>query len=127
MLPRGSEDIERSKVSSLAPRCHIELRADPPDYFRRVALRGKHPAQKKQIARLHRFHICPERLRRRWELDAKLFQPLLGAGQVGTFMDYHLPALIYRNGGMPQINLASNVIAALRTLETGQGASGSLD
>jgi hypothetical protein len=28
-----------------------------------VALGGKHTTQKKQIARLHRFHICPERLR----------------------------------------------------------------
>ena len=91
MLPRDSEDIERREVSSLAPRFRIELRADPPNYFRRVALRGKHPAQKKQIARLHRFHICSERLRRRWELDAKFFQPLLGAGRAGTFGGYHLP------------------------------------
>src|SRR5260370_12283281 len=91
MLPRDSEDIERREVSSLAPRFHIELRADPPNYLRRVALRGKHPAQKKQIARLHRFHICPERLRRQWELDAKFFQPLLGAGRAGTFGGYHLP------------------------------------
>jgi hypothetical protein len=81
MLPRDSEGIERREVSSLARRFHIELRADPPNYFRRVALRGKHPAQKKQIARPHRFHICPKRLRRRWELDAKFFQPLLGAGR----------------------------------------------
>src|SRR6266852_3268858 len=91
MLPRDSEDIERRELSSLAPRFHIELPADPPTYFPHVALRGKHPAQKKQIARLHRFHICPERLRRRWELDGKFFQPLLGAGRAGNFGGYHLP------------------------------------
>ncbi len=79
MLPRDSEDVERREVSRLAPRFHIELRADAPNEFRGVAFRGKHPAQKKQIARLHRFHIGAERLRRRWELDAKFFQPLLGA------------------------------------------------
>ena len=81
MLPRDSEDIERREVSRLAPRFHIELRADAPNEFRRVAFRGKHPAQKEQIARLHRFHIGAERLRRRRELDAKFFQPLLGAGR----------------------------------------------
>jgi len=31
MLPRDSEDIERREVSSLAPRFHIELRADAPN------------------------------------------------------------------------------------------------
>ena len=91
MLPRDSEDIKRREVSSLAPRFHIELGADPPNYFGRVAIRGKHPAQTKQIARLHRFHICPERLRGWWELHAKFFQPLLGAGREGTFGGYHLP------------------------------------
>src|SRR5712692_6335193 len=92
MLPRDSEDVERREVSRLAPRFHIELRADTPNEFRPVALRGKHPAQKKQIARLHRFHIGAERLRRRRELDAKVFQPLLGAGRPSAFARYHLPA-----------------------------------
>src|SRR6202023_2973123 len=91
MLPRNSEDVERREVCRRAPRFHIELRADAPNEFGHVAFRGKHPAQKKQIARLHRFHICPERLRRRWELDAKFFQPLLGVGRAGTFGGYHLP------------------------------------
>jgi hypothetical protein len=44
-----------------------------------MAFGGQHPAQKKQIARLYRFHICAERLRRRRELNAKFFQPLLAA------------------------------------------------
>ena len=66
-------------MSRLAPRFHIEFRADAPDEFRRAAFRGKHPAQKKQIARLHRFHIGAKRLRRRRKLDAEFFQPLLGA------------------------------------------------
>jgi len=56
-----------------------------------VFARQKHPAQKKQIARLHRFHIRAERLRRRWKLDAKFFQPLFGAGRARAFAGYHLP------------------------------------
>jgi hypothetical protein len=90
MLPRDSEDVERREVSRLAPRFHIELRADAPNEFRPVAFRGKHPAQKKQIARLHRFHVGAERLRGRRELDAKFFQPLLGAGRPRAFAGYHL-------------------------------------
>ena len=47
MLPRDSEGIERREVSSLARRFHIELRADPPNYFRRVGtartLRSRDP------------------------------------------------------------------------------------
>ena len=31
MLPRDGEDIERREVSRLAPRFHIELRADAPN------------------------------------------------------------------------------------------------
>ena len=58
--------------------------------FAFVAFRGKHPAQKKQIARLHRFHIGAERLRRRRELDAKFFQPLLGARRPRDFARYDL-------------------------------------
>jgi hypothetical protein len=55
-----------------------------------VALGGEHPAQEKQIARLHRFHICPEQLRPQRELDAKFFQALLGAGWRGAFAGYYL-------------------------------------
>jgi hypothetical protein len=55
MLPGDSEAIERRKVSRIASRLHVELRADAPDEFRRAAFRRKHPGQKKQIARLHRF------------------------------------------------------------------------
>jgi hypothetical protein len=40
---------------------HIELRADTPNEFRPVAFRGKRHAQKKQIARLRRFHIGAKR------------------------------------------------------------------
>src|SRR5258707_13944835 len=91
MLPRDSEDVERREVSRLAPRFNIDLRADAPNEFRPVAFRGKHPAQKKQIAGLHRFHVDAEWLRRRRELDAKFFQPLLGAGRPRAFAGYHLP------------------------------------
>src|SRR2546421_5851224 len=90
MLPRDSEYIERREVSRLVPRFHIELRADAPNEFGHVAFRGKHPAQKKQIARLHRFHIGTERLRRGRELDTKFFQPLLGTGQPRAFAASHV-------------------------------------
>src|SRR6266849_135272 len=90
MLPRDSEDIERRKVSRFASRFYIEFRADAPNEFRLVAFRGKHPAQKKQIARLHRFHIGAERLRRLRELDAKFFQPLLGTSRPRAFAGSHL-------------------------------------
>src|SRR5258708_6804739 len=91
MFSRDSKDVKRREVSRLAPSFHIELRADAPNEFRRMAFRGKHPAQKKQIARLHCFHIGTERLRRRRELDPKFFQPLLGAGRPRAFAGYHLP------------------------------------
>jgi len=64
MPSRDSEDVERREVSRLAPRFHIDLRSEAPDDFRPAAFGGKHPAQKKQIARLHRFSIFAERLRR---------------------------------------------------------------
>lgn len=51
MLPRDGEDVERREASRLASRFHIDFRADAPNEFRPVAFRGKHPAQKKQIAR----------------------------------------------------------------------------
>jgi len=57
--------------------------------FRRVAFRGKHAAQKEEIARLHRFHIAAERLGWRRELDAKFVQPLLGAGRPRASAGYH--------------------------------------
>ena len=64
MLPRDSEDVEGREVSRLAPRFHVELRADAPDKFRRAAFGGKHPGQKKQVARLHRLRIDAKRLER---------------------------------------------------------------
>jgi hypothetical protein len=48
--------------------------------FRSVAVREKRHAQKKQIARLHRFHIGAERFRRRRELDATFFTTKLTTG-----------------------------------------------
>src|SRR6266480_5596695 len=91
MFSRDSENVERGEVSRLAPRFHIELRADAPNEFRGVAFRRKHPAQKKQIARLHRFHVRAERFRGRRKLDAKFFQPLLCTGRSRAFAGYHLP------------------------------------
>src|SRR5882762_3364875 len=90
MLSRDSENVERREVSRLAPRFHIELRADAPNKFRPMAFRGKHPGQKQQIARLHRFHIGTERLGGRRERDAKFFQPLLSTRWPRAFAGYHL-------------------------------------
>src|SRR5258707_15837631 len=90
MLPRDSEYIERREVSRLAPRFHIELRADAPNEFGHVAFRWKHPAQKKQIARLHRFHIGPERLGGHRKFNAEFLQPLLGAYRPRAFAGHRL-------------------------------------
>jgi len=46
MLPRDSQDVECLEVSCLAPRFHIEFRADAPNEFRPAAFCGKHPGQK---------------------------------------------------------------------------------
>src|SRR5262249_44230248 len=90
MLPRDSEGVERREAPRLAPPFHIELCADAPNEFRPGAFRGKHPTQKEEIARLHRFHIGAERLRRRRELDAKFLQPLLSARRPRALPGYHL-------------------------------------
>src|SRR5713226_9554058 len=88
MLPRNSEDIECSEVSRLAPRPHVELRADAPNEFRPAAFRRKHAGEKKQLAGLNCFHIGAERLGWHGELDAELFQPLLGAFRPRMFAGY---------------------------------------
>jgi len=62
-VPSDSENIERREVSRLASSFHIEFRTDPPNEFRAVAFGGKHATQKKQIARLYRFHVGAEWLR----------------------------------------------------------------
>ena len=72
MLPRDSEGVDRCQVSGLAPRLHLEFCTDAPDEFRFPAYRGKHSGEKEQGARLHRFRVDAEWLRRRWKLDAKL-------------------------------------------------------
>jgi hypothetical protein len=88
MPPRDSEDVERRETSRLAPCFHIEFGAHAANELRPTAFRGKHSGQKKQIARLHRFHIDAKRLRRRWEFDAKVFQPPFGAGRLRAFEGY---------------------------------------
>src|SRR5947208_899992 len=94
MLPRNSEHIERREVSRLVPRFHIELSADASYEFRPSAFRGKHPRQKKQIARLHGFRIHAKRLRGRWELNTELGETVLGGRYVGGHDEYscQLPA-----------------------------------
>jgi hypothetical protein len=72
MLPRDSEAVERCQVRGLASCLDVEFRADAPDEFRFAAYRGKHSGEKEQVARLHRFRVDAEWLRRRWKLDAKL-------------------------------------------------------
>src|SRR5258707_6457172 len=109
MLPSDSEGVERREVCSLASRFHIELRADAPDEFRGAAFRGKHPGQKKQIARLHGLCVDAKRLGRCRKLDAKFFQSLLGAGRPRAFPGYHLPACAPPSTCRisPEVNVAS--------------------
>src|SRR5205807_3801689 len=121
MLPRDSQDVERREVSRLAPRFYIELRADAPNEFRLVAFRGKHPAQKKQIARLHRFHIGAERLRWHRERDAKLSEPLLGAGRRRAVAGYRL----IRRCGVHFSLLASDLIQDQPNVNTKASTPGS--
>jgi len=81
----STEDVECGEFRRLASSVYVEFRADSPNEFRDPAFRGKHPAQKKQIARLHRFRIDPERLRGHRELNAKFFQPLFGVDRPSAF------------------------------------------
>src|SRR6202041_1322418 len=90
MVPRNSEDVERREVGRFAARFYIEFRADSPNERRTPAFRGKHPGQKKQIASLHSFRVCTERLRWCRKLDTKFSQPQFGAGGPGAFARYHL-------------------------------------
>src|ERR1700751_2502571 len=92
MLPRDSQAIERCKTSRPVPRFQIQFRPNASDEFSPLAFGGNHPGQKKQLARLYRFHVDAERFGRRRELYAKFLQPLLGAGRPRAFAGYHLPA-----------------------------------
>jgi len=62
-----------------------------------------------EIAGLHRFCIDAEGLRRCGELDAKFFQPLLGAGRPGACPGHHLPAWAPPSTCRisPEVNVAS--------------------
>src|SRR5258707_6526907 len=88
MLPRNSQDVDGREASRLATLFDVELRADPPDELRSAAFRGEHPAQEKQLARLHRLHIRAEWLGRFGKLEAQFLQPLLGAGGPRLFAGY---------------------------------------
>jgi hypothetical protein len=89
MLARDSEAVERREVSCIASGFHVEFRSDAPNEFRASAFGGKHPGEKQQIARLHRFRIGAERFRRRRELDVKLLQTLLCTGLPRLSGAYH--------------------------------------
>jgi hypothetical protein len=73
MLAGDSEDVEGSELSGLARCFDVKFRTDTANEFRTVAFGGKHAAEKKQIAGLHRFHVGAKRLGWRWEMDAKFF------------------------------------------------------
>src|SRR5882672_10252834 len=91
MLLHHSERIKCCEMRRIPASFHIKVRTEASNEFRLAALRRKHPGQKKQIARLHRLHISTERFGRRGELDAKFFQPLLGACGWKSVTGYHLP------------------------------------
>jgi hypothetical protein len=72
MLLGDGKAIQRRQAGSCVPCFHIEFRANAPDKFGFAAFSGKHSGEKEQVARLHRFRVDAERLRRRWKLDAEL-------------------------------------------------------
>ena len=109
MLARDSEDVERREMSRLATGFYIEFRADAPQEFCRTAFRGKHPGQKKQIARLHSFRVGSKWLRGCRELDAQFFQPLLGAGRPRARASYWLRFRICIHGGFSSVNSTMGV------------------
>src|SRR6185295_13645592 len=88
MFARNRKAVERRKISRPPPRFHVKLCADAPNELRRATFRRQHASQKEQIACLHRFHIGAKRLRWRRELDAQIFQPLLGTSMVRAFAAY---------------------------------------
>jgi hypothetical protein len=81
MLPRDSESVDRCQVSGHVSRFHVEFRADAPDEFGFTAYSGEHSGEKEHVACPHRFRVDTERLGRRWKLDAKLCQSLLGGNR----------------------------------------------
>src|SRR5579872_3691321 len=109
MLPCDREGVERRKASRRTPCFHIEFRANAPDDFRFADYSGKHSSKKKQVARLHRFRVDAERLRRHGEFNAKFLQPLLSAGKPRAFSIYHLPACAPPSTCRisPEVNVAS--------------------
>ncbi len=90
MLSRHGENVKRREFGRLAPSAYVEFSADPPNEYRAPSFRWKHPAQKKQIARLHRFHIGPERLGGHRKFNAEFLQPLLGAYRPRAFAGHRL-------------------------------------
>ncbi len=72
MLPRDREGVQCGQTGRLVARFDVQLRAEAPNEFRLAAFSGKHSGEKEQAARLHRFGVDAERLRRRWKLDAEL-------------------------------------------------------
>ena len=71
MLLRDGKAIKSRKASRRVPCFHVDLRPDASDEFRLPAFRWKHPGQEEQVARLYRFRVDAERLRRLWKLEAK--------------------------------------------------------
>lgn len=71
-------------MSRRAPLVYTEFRTHAPHKSSSVILCGKHPGQRKQVARLHRLDIGDEWFGGRWDIDAKFFQPRLGACRPGV-------------------------------------------
>src|SRR5579864_5945809 len=109
MLRRDGEGVERRQASRRTPCLYVEFRANAPNEFGFAAYSRKHSGEKEQVARLHRFCVDAERLRRRGKLDAKFLQPLLSAGRPRAFSIYHLPACAPPSTCRisPEVNVAS--------------------
>ena len=64
MVPRDREDVECRQASRVAPSFHVELSANSTNESGCSTFRRKHPAEKEQIACLHRLYVGAEWFRR---------------------------------------------------------------
>src|ERR1700761_7775486 len=75
MLPRRRQRIHLRHPSRRASLFRVQLLAQPAHKCRLPARNRQHPAQKQQVARLHRLHIRSQRRRPFTQLKPQLPQP----------------------------------------------------
>jgi hypothetical protein len=101
---------------------HVESGADAPDEFRFAAYSGKHSGEKNEAARLHRFRVDAERLRRCRKLDAKLSLLLRNSDLSCLLSPCHLVSCLILHCGRPMGRFRHAVLGA-QTLLIFQGTN----